>query len=334
MSKPHICLLIPVYNEVGNISELYERITAVMSQLSQYTYEIRVIDNCSTDGTRTEIMDICSQDKRFKAIFNVRNFGPVRSPIHNLYQAEGDAVISLCADLQDPPELIPEFLKKWEEGFKLVMGVRTGSEEKGLMPWLRKGYYTGLSIIADAEQLPGATGFGLYDREVIQILQTINDPYPYLRGLICELGWPIAKIPFYRPERKRGLSSYNFLRYMEEGMLGVVTQSRMPLHIIALIGITVCGFSALTAIYYLFLKIFYWDSFQIGLAPAVIGIFFLLGLLFLVVGIIGEYVGLIATQVLHRPLVIEERRINFLSAENYNTNNDKTNTLTQSKGYE
>lgn len=318
MQKKHICIIVPAYNEKDNIEELYIRITKVMKNIQQYTYEIRVIDNNSTDGTRKKIEEICAKDIRFKAIFNTRNFGPVRSPIYNLYNANGNAVIVLCADLQDPPELIPEFLKKWEEGYKLVMGVRTGSEEKGLMPLLRKLYYTSLKKISEVEQLPGVTGFGLYDRDVIKILRTINDPYPYLRGLICELGWPIAKIPFFRPERKHGISSYNFLRYMEEGMLGVVTQSRIPLHISTLIGFCISALSFIAAIYYFILKLTNWNSFQLGIAPAIIGIFFLLGVLFLVVGIIGEYIGLITTQILHRPLVIEEKRINFES-QNINT---------------
>lgn len=318
MQKKHICIIVPVYNEKDNIEELYIRITEVMKNIQQYTYEIRVIDNNSTDGTRKKIEEICAKDIRFKAIFNIRNFGPVRSPIYSLYNANGNAVIILCADLQDPPELIPEFLKKWEDGYKLVMGVRTGSEEKGIMPLLRKIYYASLKKISEVEQLPGVTGFGLYDREVIETLRIINDPYPYLRGLICELGWPIAKIPFFRPERKHGISSYNFLRYMEEGMLGVVTQSRIPLHISTLIGFCISGLSFIVAIYYFILKLTNWNSFQLGIAPAIIGIFFLLGILFLVIGIIGEYIGLITTQILHRPLVIEEKRINFES-QNINT---------------
>lgn len=254
MQKKHICILVPVYNELDNIEELYARLTSVMGTLTQYTYEIRVIDNCSTDGTREKIQEICAKDNRFKAIFNIRNFGAIRSPIHNLYNADGDAAISLCADLQDPPELIVQFLEKWEAGYKLVMGVRTSTQERGLYPFLRALFYNSLKFLSDAEQLPYSTGFGLYDKEVIATLRHLDDPYPFLRGLICELGWPIAKIPFDRPERKHGISSAFFL---------------------------------------------------------LIAMMFFSGLIITALGLIGEYISYITVQIVHRPLVIEEKRINF-----------------------
>ncbi len=264
MQKKHICILVPVYNELDNIEELYARLTSVMGTLTQYTYEIRVIDNCSTDGTREKIQEICAKDNRFKAIFNIRNFGAIRSPIHNLYNADGDAAISLCADLQDPPELIVQFLEKWEAGYKLVMGVRTSTQERGL--------------------------------------------YPFLRGLICELGWPIAKIPFDRPERKHGISSYNFLRYMEEGMLGIVSQSRVPLHLVLLIG------GALTA-GGIFSGLLYGLAALAGKGSTafflLIAMMFFSGLIITALGLIGEYISYITVQIVHRPLVIEEKRINF-----------------------
>lgn len=312
MIRKHICIISPVFNEKGNITELYNRITSVMKTIPDYTYEIRLIDNCSTDGTQEEIRYLASQDSRLKAIFNVRNFGPVRSPIYNLYMSDGDAVIVLASDLEDPPELIPEFLKNWESGYKLVMAVRKGTDEKGIMPYIRNIYYSTIQYLAEATQLPYSTGFGLYDKIVIETLRKINDPYPYLRGLICELGWPIATVSFHKPYRKRGVSSYNFLKYTEEGMLGIVSQSRMPLHLICMLGIGVSGISFIIGLYYLILKIFNWDSMSVGIAPAIIGLFFLMGVLFLVIGIIGEYIGLLVSHIVRRPLVIEKERINFL----------------------
>lgn len=308
MQKKHICILVPVYNELDNIEELYARLTSVMGTLTQYTYEIRVIDNCSTDGTREKIQEICAKDNRFKAIFNIRNFGATRSPIHNLYNADGDAAISLCADLQDPPELIVQFLEKWEAGYKLVMGVRTSTQERGLYPFLRALFYNSLKFLSDAEQLPYSTGFGLYDKEVIATLRHLDDPYPFLRGLICELGWPIAKIPFDRPERKHGISSYNFLRYMEEGMLGIVSQSRVPLHLVLLIG------GALTA-GGIFSGLLYGLTALAGKGSTafflLIAMMFFSGLIITALGLIGEYISYITVQIVHRPLVIEEKRINF-----------------------
>lgn len=310
MSQKHICILVPVYNESGNILELYQRLTSVMKSMPQYTYEIRVIDNCSTDDTRDKIKAICARDLRFKAIFNVRNFGAIRSPIHNLYLAEGDAAINLCADLQDPPELISQFIKKWEQGYKLVMGVRTSTQEKGIYPILRKLFYASLKRLSDVEQLPYSTGFGLYDKDVLAQLRKINDPYPFLRGLICELGWPIAKISFDRPERKHGISSYNFLHYMEEGMLGIVSQSRMPLHLILLLGGGLLSLGILASVIYSLYLLSVWNP---PTASAVLFLAMLLfnGLAIFCLGLIGEYVSYTVTQVVRRPLVVEEQRINF-----------------------
>lgn len=311
MKKKHICIISACYNEKDNITELYQRITSVMATVPQYTYEIRIIDNHSTDGTREEIEALCSHDKNFKAIYNVRNFGPLRSAYYNLYSAEGDATIALAADLEDPPELITSFLEEWEKGAKIVMAVRNGTEEKGLFPFLRTTYYNMLKYISDVKLVSYFTGFGLYDQEVIKTLKTIDDPYPYLRGLLCELGWPAATVSFFKPRRKRGVSSYNFMRYFEEAMQGIVSQSRLPLHFATLFGCIISGVSFIVGLYYLTMKLLNWDGFQTGIAPAIVGLFFMMGLLFLILGLLGEYISLLVTHIVRRPMVIEERRINF-----------------------
>jgi glycosyltransferase involved in cell wall biosynthesis len=309
--KKKISIVTACYNEEGNIIELHDRLTNVMSTMPQYEYEIICIDNKSTDGTRKEIREICAKDPKFKAIFNVRNFGHIRSPNYAILKAKGDAVIFLCSDLEDPPEIIPEMLQKWEEGYKVVCTVRTSTEEKGIYPYLRKFFYYILNKLSQVKQISGLTGFGLYDKEVIQVFIELDDPYPYGRGLLAELGWEIAQIPFHKPVRSRGLTKNNILSYFEMGLLALVNHSKVPLRLSILTGVFISFISVFIGIYYFILKLIYWDQFQAGVAPALIGIFFLLGLLFLFLGIIGEYIYLVVTHVVHRPLVIEECRINF-----------------------
>lgn len=311
MPRKHVCIITGTYNEAGNIVEFYERVTAAMALVPEYTYDIRCIDNCSTDSTRDEIRQICARDERFKAIFNVRNFGAVRSGMHNFYQARGDAVILMASDLEDSPELLPEFLRKWEQGYKLVLAVRTGTQKRGIMPFVRHCYYSLLQRVSSVQQIPGATGFGLYDKVVMDALREINDPYPYLRGLICELGWPIAQVPFMQCCRPRGISSYNFMGYFDNALLGIVNHSKLPLRVATLTGCAVSFISFSAGIYYLAQKLLYWDSYQAGLAPALVGIFFCMGLLFLFLGLIGEYVGLLVTHVVRRPMAVESESINF-----------------------
>jgi glycosyltransferase involved in cell wall biosynthesis len=310
-SRKFISVVTPCRNEEGNMSELHRRITEVFKALPQYDYEMICIDNCSTDGTRAEIREICGRDPKFKAIFNVRNFGPVRSPWHGLLQGRGDAVIALCADLEDPPELIPEMLQKWEEGFKLVMGVKTGTDETGLIKHLRRAYYWLLNEISHVELTSGLTGFGLYDREVVDVLRDLNDPYPYVRGLIAELGWKLAPVPYHKPIRTRGVSKIKFMSLFDYALLGMVNHTKLPLRLATLLGMAVSGLSFFLAFYYLMRKLLFWEQFQAGLAPVLVGMFFLIGLLFLFLGLIGEYVGFIVTHVVRRPLVIEEERLNF-----------------------
>lgn len=306
-----ISIVTGCYNEAGNITEFWLRVSAVMKLLPQYDYEILIIDNCSTDKTRSEIRTICAKDTKVKAIFNVRNFGPVRSGSYAFFQCLGDAVIVLVSDLEDPPELIPTFIKQWEQGYKVVFSVRTASEERGLMPLARKVFYRLMVLISETKQIPNATGAGLYDQLVVSQMRGMNDPNPNMRWLVSELGWPVAQVPFVKPLRKRGVSSYNFMGYFDMALSGIVNHSKLPLRLATLTGCLVSFLSFCTGLYYLSMKLLLWDEFQLGLAPVIVGMFLSMGLLFLFLGLIGEYVGLLVTHVVRRPVVVEEERINF-----------------------
>lgn len=310
-SKKLVSIVAGCYNEEDNIAELHSRITAVMNKKPQFDYEIILIDNCSTDKTVAEIERIAATDKRLKAIVNVRNFGHIRSPYHALLTAQGDCVIGMASDLEDPPELIEQFLDKWEEGFKIAIGVRRKSEETGLMPLLRKSYYTLITRISEVDQVQNFTGFGLYDKAVMDILRDIKDPYPYFRGLICEIGYPRAEIQFDKPVRRSGLSKGNFFIYLDSALLGIVNHSKAPLRLATLLGLAMSSFAFLLSFYYVVRKLLDWDAFQMGVAPLMGALFFFLGVLFMLVGLLGEYIGLLVTHIVRRPMVVENKRINF-----------------------
>jgi glycosyltransferase involved in cell wall biosynthesis len=309
--KKLVSIVAGCYNEELNIADLHERVVAAMEEFPQYDFELLLIDNCSTDRTVEVIREIAARDKRLKAIVNVRNFGHIRSPYHALLSARGDAVIGMASDLEDPPELIPEFIRNWEQGYKIAIGVRRKSEETGLMPLLRRGYYSLITKISEVEQVQNFTGFGLYDKKVMDILRDIQDPYPYFRGLICELGFPRAEIPFDKPVRKRGISKGNFFVYLDSALLGIVNHSKAPLRLATLLGFSMSSLSFAMSAYYIFRKLLAWDEFQLGLAPLIGGLFFFLGVLFVLLGLLGEYVGLLVTHVVRRPMVVERERINF-----------------------
>lgn len=299
------------YNEVDNVEELTVRISAAMAQFPELDYEIILIDNASQDGTADVIRELCTKDKRIKAIVNVRNFGHIRSPYHALLLAKGDAVIGMASDLEDPPELIVDFIKQWLGGYKIVIGVRASHEEKGLMPLLRYAYYSLITKISEVDQVRNFTGFGLYDKKVMDILRDIKDPYPYFRGLICEIGYPRAEIKFDKPVRRSGLSKGNFFVYLDSALLGIVNHSKAPLRLATLLGIGMSSFSFLMGIYYFIHKLLDWDQFQMGLAPLAVSMFFFMGVMFLLIGLLGEYVGLLVSHVVRRPMVVENERINF-----------------------
>jgi glycosyltransferase involved in cell wall biosynthesis len=305
-----ISIVTPCFNEKENVQELYDRIKGIMNGFG-YDYEHIFIDNASTDNTVEILRGLAAQDDRVKVIINTRNFGHVRSPYYALLQARGDAVIGMASDLQDPPEKIPEFIRKWEEGFKVVIGVKTSSQESGLFFLLRRLYYRVLCSLSEVPLIENFTGFGLYDRKVIEILRGLNDSYPYFRGLIADLGFDIARIEFDQPRRKRGISKNNFYTLYDLAMLGVVSYTKVPLRVAAMLGFFSGAISFLIGLAYLIYKLVDWRNFSLGLAPVVIGLFFLGSVQLFFLGIVGEYIGQIYTLSLRRPLVIEKERINF-----------------------
>ncbi len=306
-----ISVVTACFNEEENIFEVYSQVKAVFDTLPQYEYEHIFIDNSSKDRTVEELRKIASADKNVKIIVNSRNFGHIRSPYHGIMSATGDAVISIVADLQDPPVMIQDFLEHWESGYKIVVGVKAKSEESWLFFHIRKMYYRVASSLSETELLQNFTGFGLYDKKVIDICRQFDDPYPYFRGMICDIGFEIKKIPYLQPIRKRGITKNNFYTLYDMGMLGITNHSKVPLRLAALAGLGISLFSFLIAMVYLVYKLIFWDSFSVGIAPLVIGIFFFGAVQLFFIGIIGEYIGSIHTQVLKRPHVVEKERINF-----------------------
>ena len=292
--------------------ELWERVTrAMVSDLPEYSYEIIIIDNSSTDRTVAVLREICKEDKRVKVIVNNRNFGHIRSGYHAMLLADGDVVVAMASDLEDPPELIPQFIRKWEEGYKIVLAQKAGSDEFALFYLIRKMYYAVITKFSETPLVKDVTGFGVYDRRVMDDIRRINDPYPYLRGLICDLGYEIFLIPFHKPVRKRGFTKNNFYSLYDMAMLGITNHSKVPLRLATLSGFCLAALSFLIAFAYLVYKLLYWDSFRLGTAPVVVGMFFFGAIQLFFVGILGEYIGSIQTQVLRRPPVIEKERINF-----------------------
>jgi len=305
-----ISIITPCFNEGENVDELYERIVKVMSML-HYDYEHILIDNASTDRTVEILKEISSKDQRVKVIVNTRNFGQIRSPYHALLQASGDAVVCMAADLQDPPERIPDFIHKWEEGYKVVIGIKTKSHESGLFYLLRTIYYRALRSVSDVELIEHFTGFGLYDRKVVETLRQFDDPYPYFRGLIADIGFPVAQIEFTQARRKRGISKNNFLTLYDLAMLGMTGYTKIPLRLATMFGFFSAAISFLVGLAYLIYKLIFWYQFSVGAAPVILGLFFLGSIQLFFLGIVGEYIGAIYTQVMKRPLVIEKERINF-----------------------
>jgi polyisoprenyl-phosphate glycosyltransferase len=311
-----ISVVTACFNEEDNIQAVYTQVRQVFEQFPQYQYEHIFIDNASADRTVPILKEIASRDPNVKIIVNARNFGHIRSPFHGLIQATGDAVISIVADLQDPPELIAEFLKKWEQGYKMVLGIKKGSEEAKPMFAVRKLYYKIVSSLAEVELIKDFTGFGLYDQKVIQILRDVDDPYPYFRGLICDIGFEKAMVEYVQPLRKCGITKNNFYALYDMAMLGMTNHSKVPLRFATMLGFAMSILSLLFGLSYLAYKLIFWERFSVGIAPLVIGLFFFGSVQLFFLGIVGEYVGAIHTQVLRRPLVIEKERVNFPSDRN------------------
>ena len=306
-----ISIVTPCYNEEGNVEELHRRIVTQMEQFPHYDFEHIYIDNASTDGTVAAIRRLASADFRVKAIVNNRNFGIVRSSNHGLLQARGDAIINMASDMQEPPELIGDFIRKWEQGYKVVVGVKPESHETAPMFALRRLYYATIGRIADVTLIPHYTGFGLYDREVIEALRRIDDPYPYFRGLIADMGFPHAEVPYVQPQRKRGITKSNFYALYDMAMLGITSHSKVPLRLATMAGFALSAISLLIALGYLVLKLTQWEQMSFGMAPILIGFFFFASVQLFFIGLLGEYILQIHTQVQKRPLVMERERINF-----------------------
>lgn len=309
--KELISITSPCFNEEENIEELYRRVASVMETLPEYDFEYVFIDNASTDNTVEVLRKLARKDRRVKVIINTRNFGHIRSPYWGIINTKGAATIYLASDLQDPPELIPEFLQQWKVGYKIVLGVKPATFANPLMHYLRRTYYRLLDKISEISITKDATGFGLYDKVVLDHIRTINDPYPFLRGLICELGYPIKTINFNQPRRLRGVSKNNFYSLFDIALLGIVSHSMVPIRVASMLGFMIAILSILSAFILLVAKLLFWESFPVGYAPVGIGILIIFGVLLFFIGMVGEYVGVIHNQVQRHPIVVEKERINF-----------------------
>jgi glycosyltransferase involved in cell wall biosynthesis len=306
-----ISIVTPCFNEEGNVEELYTRVRAMMAGLGRYRYEHVFIDNHSSDRTVEILKKIAAADTNVKVIVNARNFGHIRSPLHALYQTTGDAVIGIVADLQDPPEMIPDLVREWEKGYAMVLCIKRSSGENPVMFRVRKMYYRLISRLSEIETFENYTGFGLYERRVIEIVKSFHDPYPYFRGVIAEIGLPHVKLYYDQPARKRGFTKNNLYTLYDMGMLAITNLSKVPLRVVTFMGFAAATVSALAGLGYLIYKLAFWNRFSVGVAPLVIGIFFFASVQLISVGILGEYVASIHTQVQQRPLVIEQERLNF-----------------------
>ena len=307
----HITVVNPCYNEEENVEEVYRQARAVFETIEGVTYEHLFIDNFSSDRTPEILRAMAAADRNVKVILNARNFGHIRSPYYGLLQARGDAAILLVADLQDPPELMKAFVEHWRDGAKLVVGVKPTADESGLMFAIRRAYYRTVTRIADVKLIQNFTGFGLYDRQVLEELRRIDDPYPYLRGLVSEVGFEAVQVPYNQPRRKRGITKNNFYTLYDIAMLGITSHSRVPLRIATMAGFALSGVSLGVSLLYLVLKVLFWSEFSMGTAPILIGMFFFASVQLFFIGLLGEYVGAILTHVMKRPLVVERERLNF-----------------------
>lgn len=309
-----ISIMIPCFNEVENVELMTKSIINVMAEaLPQYDYEIVIIDNASTDGTRDVIEKICEANKKIKAIFNVTNFGQFNSPFYGMCQCSGDCVIPICCDFQDPVELIPVFVEKWEQGHKIVSGIKTSSRESGIMYFLRTCYYKLIKNMSDVKMIEHFTGFGLYDKTFIALLKQLDDPIPFVRGIVAEYGagFNMIEVEYEQQQRRAGKTHNNFYSLYDAAMLSFTSYTKIGLRLATFLGFTCSAISIIIAIVYTILKLANWDSFQAGTAPLTIGVFLIGGIQLFFIGLIGEYILNINTRVIHRPIVVEEKRLNF-----------------------
>ena len=309
--KKTISVMIPCYNEEENVRPIYEAVKEQLLKLP-YNYEILFIDNKSQDRTREIIRDICKKDSHVKAVFNVKNFGQFNSPYYAMLQTSGDCTITMCADFQDPPELIPQFVSAWEEGYRVVIGKKTKSQENPIMYWLRGRYYKMLKKMSSTEIIEQFTGFGLYDKSFVDVLRELKDPTPFMRGIVAELGPERKEIEYEQPQRRAGKTHNNFFTLYDAAMLSFTSYTKNGLRIATIAGFIIAFLSFVLGLVYLILKLCFWYKFSAGYAPTMIIVFFMGGLLLAFLGFLGEYVMAINARVMNRPLVVEEERINFV----------------------
>ncbi|MEO8303026.1 MAG: glycosyltransferase family 2 protein [Betaproteobacteria bacterium] len=312
MNRKTISILTPCFNEEPGIAECHRQIRELFeTRLAGYDYEHVFIDNCSADRTVEILRDLAANDPRLKVIVNSRNFGAARSSFHGLLATKGDAVVPVLADLQTPPDIIPEMVARWEKGCRMVVAVRTGAEEGWFLRQCRKIFYKLMTRFSGVQQISNFIGFGLYDSSVVQVMRELHEPDPYFRGMVVEIGFEKEFIEYHQPSRRHGKSSYTFVSLLDYAVLGLTSHSKVPLRIMTIVGVTLSALSMLIALSYLVIKLVRWQTFELGLAPLLIGTFFFASVQLLFVGLIGEYVGAIYAQVKARPLVIERERINF-----------------------
>lgn len=305
-----VSIVIPTFNEEENVVEISDAIIDVLKD-EKYKYELIFIDNFSLDNTRLKLSQLCQNNKHIKAIFNARNFGQLNSPYYGLLQSTGDCTILIAADFQDPVEMIPKFLRDWEKGYKIVIGIKSSSKENKLMYFLRSQYYKIIKSISNVEQIEHFTGFGLYDKSFIDVIRNINDPRPYFRGLVSEIGYKRSELHYVQPNRRAGKSSNNFFRLYDAAMVGFTSYTKTGLRLAVFFGFLFATLSMLIGIGYLIYKLIYWEQFDVGTAPLIIGLFFLNSIVLFFLGILGEYVLNINDKIVNKPLVVEEKRINF-----------------------
>ena len=305
-----ISIVTPTYNEVSNIEKLYNEIKNQFTKI-EYDYEHIIIDNNSNDGTIEKLRQLASSDKNLKVILNTKNFGHIKSPFHGLLQSSGDATILMASDFQDPIDMIPKYIEEWKKGKKIVLGEKIKSEENFMKFFFRKMFYKFLNYISDLKLTINTTGSGIFDRSVIEKLKKVQDPYPYFRGLISEIGYEISTIKFHQPKRLSGKTKNNFFTLYDIGMLGIVKHSRKPLRFMILIGFIIGLISLATGLFYLIYKLLFWNSFSLGIAPVVVGIFLVSSVQIILLGLVGEYIGVILIHTRNMPIVIEKERINF-----------------------
>ncbi|MBQ6134183.1 MAG: glycosyltransferase family 2 protein [Lachnospiraceae bacterium] len=320
-----ISIMIPCYNEEENVVPMSEAVTELFEkELPQYDYEILFIDNASTDNTRPLLREICRKNKKVKAIFNAKNFGQFNSPFHGMLQTTGDCTITMVCDFQDPLDLIPKYLKEWEDGYKIVIGIKSKSKENPFIYHLRSLYYKFVKKFSDVEQIEHFTGSGLYDKDFIEVLRNLHDPTPFLRGIVAELGFKIKRIEYEQPKRRAGKTHNNFWTLYDAAMLSITSYTKIGLRIATFIGIIVAFISLGIGIVYLIMKLIWWDRFSAGMAPMLIGMFFLGSLQLFFIGLIGEYIMNMNKRLMNRPLVVEEERINFEEEESKDLKENKS----------